>query len=202
MANAALGDLYSGGVAMSKDDLSTEYLTRAFNLRNSVSEREKLYLAALYYEDAARELDKAVESYELWKWTYPRDAQPYSDLAGVFNELGRYQNAVDNAKQAILLKPDHNFAYQRLATAYFGLNRWSEAKAICDDAVAKKLDGPNIHWRLYTIAFIEGDGFPIHVDCRTLPHISTYDVNRRAISALRRVLHALQCAACRFRWVC
>ena len=157
MANAALGDLYSGGVAMSKDDLSTEYLTRAFNLRDSVSEREKLYLAALYYEDAARELDKAVESYELWKWTYPRDAQPYSDLAGVFNELGRYQNAVDNAKQAIFLRPDHNFAYQRLATAYFSLNRWSEAKAICEDSVAKKLDGPNTHWRLYTIAFIEDD---------------------------------------------
>src|SRR5439155_3228134 len=121
------------------------------------SEREKLYLASRYYESVTRELDKAIEGYELYKSTYPRDSRPYNNLAAIYRDIGNYEEAAENAREAIRLRPDHIFPYALLASAYVGLNRWQEAKAICEKAIAEKLDGPGIRWKMYIIAFIEND---------------------------------------------
>jgi len=134
MAYATLGTVYAQTIGPPKIDLSIEYLKKAFELRDRVSEREKLYFASRYYQSVTRELDKAAESYELSKSTYPRDARPYGNLAGIYIGIGQYEKAAENASEAIRLRPDHIFVYQILAGAYVGLNRWAEAKAICDKA--------------------------------------------------------------------
>ena len=134
MADATLGNIYGGSTVPGNDVISIEYLKKAFELRDRVSEREKLYFASRYYQSVTRELDKAAESYELSKSTYPRDARPYGNLAGIYIGIGQYEKAAENASEAIRLRPDHIFVYQILAGAYVGLNRWAEAKAICDKA--------------------------------------------------------------------
>jgi serine/threonine protein kinase/tetratricopeptide (TPR) repeat protein len=157
MAYATLGAVYSGTVVPSNDDLSIEYLKKAFELRDHVSEREKLYLSAHYYAGVTRELDKVTETYELWKRIYPRDAIPYNNLAVTYADIGKYEQAAENLREAIRLRPDHIFPYEHLAEAYVSLNRWQEAKAVCDKAIAEKLDGPDLRWLMYRIAFIEND---------------------------------------------
>jgi eukaryotic-like serine/threonine-protein kinase len=157
MAYATLGNIYGGSTVPGNDVLSIEYLKKAFELRSRASEREKLYLASRYYQSVTHELDKAAESYELSKSTYPRDARPYGNLAGIYIGIGQYEKAAENASEAIRLRPDHIFIYQVLAGAYVGLNRWAEAKAICDKAIAENLDGPDLRWLMYRIAFIEND---------------------------------------------
>src|SRR5260370_26525163 len=44
-----------------------------------------------------------------------------------------------------------------MANAYLGLGQSREAKAICDKAIAKKLDGRGIQWLIYKIALVEND---------------------------------------------
>ena len=157
MAYATLGTVYGQTIGPPNVDLSIKYLKKAFELRDRVSEREKLYLASRYYESVTRELDKAIEGYELYKSTYPRDSRPYNNLAAIYRDIGNYEEAAENAREAIRLRPDHIFPYALLASAYVGLNRWQEAKAICEKAIAEKLDGPGIRWKMYIIAFIEND---------------------------------------------
>jgi serine/threonine protein kinase/tetratricopeptide (TPR) repeat protein len=157
MAYATLGTVYAQTIGPLKIDLSIEYLKKAFELRDRVSEREKLYLSAHYYQGVTHELDKTIETYELWKQTYPRDAMPYTNLSVMYASIGKYGEAAENAREAIRLRPDHIFAYEHLAEAYVGLNQLREAKAICDKAIAEKLDGSEMRWLMYKIAFMEND---------------------------------------------
>jgi len=157
MAYATLGTVYGQTIGPPNVDLSIEYLKKAFELRDRVSEREKLYLSAHYYEGVTHELDKVTETYELWKRIYPRDPIPYNGLGAWYAAIGKYEEAAENAREAIRLRPDYIFAYDHLAEAYAGLNRWREAKAICDKAIAEKLDGQEMRWLMYKIAFIEND---------------------------------------------
>jgi tetratricopeptide (TPR) repeat protein len=52
-------------------DLAAEASQKAFELRDRVSERERLYISAGYYDNATGELEKYLETLELWKHTYP-----------------------------------------------------------------------------------------------------------------------------------
>jgi len=153
MANGLLGTMYDH----LGDDRSVEYLKKAFDLRERTSEREKLYISAHYYEGVTHDLDKQIETYELWKRMYPRDAVPYTNLGSIYRDIGNYEEAAANARAGLRLAPDNLFPYGILANAYLGLNRWRDAEAVCDQAVAKKLDGRSIQWLIYNIAFIQDD---------------------------------------------
>ena len=61
--------------------LAAEYAEKAFALRNRVSELEKLRIALFYYSFVTGELDKEIETLELYKRTYPRDWRAAGNLA-------------------------------------------------------------------------------------------------------------------------
>src|SRR5207245_9037683 len=105
MAHGTLGTVYAQAIGPPKLVLAIEYLKKAFELRDRVSEREKLYLSAHYYAGVTRELDKVTETYELWKQIYPRDAIPYTNLSVMYASIGKYGEAAENAREAIRLRP-------------------------------------------------------------------------------------------------
>ena len=78
MAYGTLGVVY-GNLAQIKQQL--ENLSKAFELKDRASEREKFYISAHYYSEVTREIDKALAIYEQWKQTYPRDTVPWDNLA-------------------------------------------------------------------------------------------------------------------------
>ncbi len=51
---------------------ASEYFTKAFQLREHASEREKLDIAADYYQNVTGELDKAAQTYQEEIESYPR----------------------------------------------------------------------------------------------------------------------------------
>jgi tetratricopeptide (TPR) repeat protein len=67
-------------------------------------------------------------------------------------------NAIAAGQQALRLNPRHASSYVCLCQAYQGASRFAEARAICEKAVAEKLDNWSTHAILYRIAFVEGDG--------------------------------------------
>jgi tetratricopeptide (TPR) repeat protein len=123
MAHARLGVVYNN---LGQSELSEQYRAKAFELRDRASEREKLYITSHYYGDAGQ-LDKGITALELYKQTYPRDFIPYNNLAAIYNQLGQFEYALDNARQAVEVDPDSVSGYSNLASAYLGLNRMDEA---------------------------------------------------------------------------
>ncbi len=102
MAYARLGTAYNN---LGQTELSEQNRQKAFELRDRASEREKLYITAHYYADSGQ-LDKGITAYELYRQTYPRDSIPFTNLAGIYNQLGQFDNALENAKRAVELAPD------------------------------------------------------------------------------------------------
>ena len=113
MAYARLGTVYNN---LGQTQLSEQNRQKAFELRDRASEREKLYIMSHYYADSGQ-LDKGITAYELYRQTYPRDSTPYNNLAVIYNQLGQYDNAMENAKRAVELDPDMMSGYGQLALA-------------------------------------------------------------------------------------
>src|SRR5947208_16298269 len=138
-------------------DLAAEASQKAYDLRDRVSERERLYISAGYYDNVTGELEKYLETLELWKRTYPRDASPHNNQALKYNELGQFDKALEEAREAIRLNPNSASGYSLLAAAFVGLNRFDEAKQIIGQAQAQKLETTAMRRTLYKIAFVQGD---------------------------------------------
>ena len=155
LAHARLGTVYDNA---GEPDLAREHRTKAFALRDRVSELEKLYITAHYYNAITGEIDRARETYELWKKTYPRNWTPYNNLAVNYMDIGGYEKAVEEAREALRLEPNHSLPYANLGWAYLFLGRLDEAEAIFQQAVERGLDAAaGIHQALYRIAYLEGD---------------------------------------------
>jgi tetratricopeptide (TPR) repeat protein len=136
---------------------AAEYLLKAYELRDRVSERERLYIMSHYHRNVTGEVEKAIESYELWKRTYPRDFTPRNNLAVSYSEIGQFEKALAEAQEALRLQPDSAFPYNNVAGAYMALNRFDEAKAIHEQALARNLDSMAVRETLFQIAYFRGD---------------------------------------------
>jgi eukaryotic-like serine/threonine-protein kinase len=154
IAYARLGTVYGN---VNEPDRGDEYLRKAFERREHVSEREKLYIQARYYYNSAKDYDKADETYKLWSEVYPHDGSPFIGLANTYNITGRFQEAIAASQQALRLSPNYSLSYTNLAVAYERATRFAEAKAVGEKAVAEKLDSFAIHQVLYRVSFYEGD---------------------------------------------
>src|SRR2546422_5583869 len=138
-------------------DLAAEASQKAYELRDRVSERERLFIATGYYDNVTGELEKYLETLELWKRTYPQHAAPPNNLAVKYNDLGQFDKAAAEAREAIRLNPNSASGYSLLAAAFVGLNRFDEAKEIIRQALAQKLETTAMHRTLYRIAFVQDD---------------------------------------------
>jgi eukaryotic-like serine/threonine-protein kinase len=154
IAYARLAAVYSN---LNQSMLGDQYLLKAFERREGVSEREKFYIQAHYYVDVTGETDKAIETYKLWAEVYPHDWIPRNNLCNEYSRIGQPDLAIAAGQQALRLNRSHSFPYATLAHAYRFASRFAEAKAICERAKGEKLDNWNIHYDLYHIAMAEAD---------------------------------------------
>jgi Flp pilus assembly protein TadD len=133
-----------------------ENLTKAYELRNRTSERERLFIEATYYTYVTGELEKASQSYTQAVQTYPRD-----DLmrnASSINEsiLGQYGRALTEVRESLGLMPT-SYSYSNLVSYCVPLNRLDEAKSAFEQAIAHDFDGPFLRLARYDVAFLEDD---------------------------------------------
>jgi len=135
--------------------LAVDYATKAYQLRDRVSEREKFRVSSVYF-DANEDLDKEMQTYELWIATYPRDPIPHGNLGGLAVELGEYEKGLAEDLEAFRLSPDL-VTYANLGRAYILLNRLDDAQAILDEAWARNLRGGPLPRVLYSLYFMRGD---------------------------------------------
>jgi len=157
--NFAIGYWAVGSDYFSLGELrrASEYFTRAFQLREHASERERLTIAANYYRDVTGELDKAVQTYQEEIESYPRVAGEYGNLGVAFALQGQYDKAAEITRQAVRLKPDSGDAAGNLADYTLALQRFDETRQIIHEAQARKLDDLVMRDALYALAFLGAD---------------------------------------------
>jgi Tfp pilus assembly protein PilF/predicted Ser/Thr protein kinase len=154
LAYTMLGISYSN---LKESSLASENMRKAFELRERVSERERLPIEAEYYRDATGDLEKARQINELWARTYPRDWAPRNQLGLIYSALGQYDKSLAEVREALRLYPENGQVYGHGVFLYLRLNRLEEARATAAEAKEKGLDSPNLRMRLYMLAFLQND---------------------------------------------
>jgi len=204
-------------------DEARQFISKAYELRERISERERFYVTAHYHRIYEGDTEKAISTYKLWRQTYPRDYIPavnlgniyqgtgrlteatqqleeglklfpspvaFSNLASAYNQLGKLDRALETCKTWIERIPtdgsphfvkagyhvalgefDQSLAESKLALeleptalhhvgllrSYLYLNRFDEARATGESAIAAKLDHPDLHYFLMVMARHRGD---------------------------------------------
>jgi eukaryotic-like serine/threonine-protein kinase len=136
---------------------AAENARKAYELREKVSEWERLYIVANYYLNATGELGKAAQTFELWQQTYPRDAVPYAGLGFISGLLGNLEKALEENREAMRLEPNSWAAYVLLGNSYANLNRLDEAEAVYKQAEEHKLEDQFLLENSYLLAFLKSD---------------------------------------------
>jgi serine/threonine protein kinase/tetratricopeptide (TPR) repeat protein len=156
-AYANLGLSYQG---VEDSVRSAQSATRAWQLRDRVSDRERFFIDFTYDRQVTGNLEKAYQTLELWLQTYPRSEKPGPlDLLGglATHGTGRFDRAVETAQKQIADDPDFLFGYANLATAYFFPGRFEEAERVLRRATERKLENPNLLMIQYNIAVLKGN---------------------------------------------
>src|ERR1022692_127113 len=157
--NFAMGYAYMGLCYhnLGEAGLAAENLRKAYELREKVSERERLSIEAGYYMYTTRELEKAAQAYELRQQNYPRDYVPYANLGDIYGTLGNWEKELEEAREATRLEPNDELNYLNLGDGYANLNRLDEAEAVYKQAEERKLGIESLLSARYGLAFLEGD---------------------------------------------
>ena len=142
---------------LAEEERASEYFTKAFELRERASERERQLITADYYRIVTGEQDKAAQTYQQTIASYPHRAGSYGNLGLVYGAKGQYEKAVDVTRQGLNLLPDHESYYANLANFYLALQRFDEARQIIHAAQARKLGNFAMRNALYALAFLRAD---------------------------------------------
>jgi serine/threonine protein kinase/Flp pilus assembly protein TadD len=133
------------------------YAQKAFDLRDRVSERERLYISEKYYNYVLGDIDKALEVLQTWSRLYPNDFTPHNNLALNYMFFGRYEDALKEALEAVRLSPNTTSARDNLIGSFMALNRFDEAGEALEQLKSLYPDNPAVHFNNYLLAFIRGD---------------------------------------------
>ena len=136
---------------------ASEYYTKAFQLKEHASEREKLKITAAYYQNVTGELDKAAQTYQEEIESYPRDYRAHLDLGNVYVGQGQFERATESYRQSLRLAPDNVAPYADLGNSLLSLQRFDETRQIIREAQARKLDNFILHNAVYGLAFLGSD---------------------------------------------
>lgn len=153
-AYAAMSAAY---YTLNQGSRAAESARKAYELREKVSERERFAIEALYYLGVTGELDKAAQTYELWQQTYPRDPAAYVNLGVIFGQLGNWERALAEFREALEMEPDNEVNYANLGSTYIALDRVDEAEGVYKQAEGRKLEGELLISSRYISAFLKGD---------------------------------------------
>jgi len=154
MAYARLAVYYGNQTQL---DLAHQYVQKAYELRDRVSERERLYISEKYFNYATGEVDKAIEVLQTWARLYPNDYIPHNNLALNYNLFGRYDEGVKEALEAVRLGPTNMSPRDNLIGSFLGLNRLDEAEQVAKEMAAQHPDAAGSHFNRLYFAAIRGD---------------------------------------------
>jgi len=137
-------------------DLMVAAFARAYQLRDRMTEKNRLNIELIYYSNVTGELDKAypisVRALEL----YTRDVFFHRNLANTLFQLGQLDRGAAAEDEMARLGPSpSHFAFA--AQSNINASRFKEASSWLAQAEALKFDSLGLRTQRFRLAFIEGD---------------------------------------------
>ncbi len=136
---------------------AADYAKRAYELRDHVSERERLAIESQYHLFATGDLEKARQALELWAETYPRDLVAQVDRDANYGTLGQFDKGLAGLTRAVQMDPSSALAITDLFASLIETGHFDEARNLAVEAQTRKMDSPALHLGLYQLGFLQND---------------------------------------------
>jgi DNA-binding winged helix-turn-helix (wHTH) protein/tetratricopeptide (TPR) repeat protein len=136
---------------------AAENVQKAYQLRASLSEREKLGIELIYDALVTGDFEAALKSDLACTHIYPRDSRVLTNLADFYTYFGEYEKSLAAAQEALSFNSGTAQNYSDLVIHYLHVNRLDEAKAAALEAKSHNVDSPAIHASLYLVEFLQHD---------------------------------------------
>src|SRR5260370_30181997 len=132
--NFAMAYVYQTHVhaALRQEEQSFRAASRAFSLRDSLNERQRLQTEAMYYS-ACGDIDQTIESQKILVDKYPSEAQLHRHLAQACALANRVEDAVQQARLAAKLESRSAINYMILASALAQAGQFFDAHQVLYD---------------------------------------------------------------------
>jgi serine/threonine protein kinase/tetratricopeptide (TPR) repeat protein len=155
MAYASIGRAYD---SLGESDLAARNISKAYELRDRVSDQENFFISFNYYRQVPRNLELARQTLESWTQKYPNEILPHSFFSGFSTPgLGHFEKAVEEGEKAIAIDPNFAIGYFNVAFADLYLNRVPAAETMLHKAAERKIDVIELSLLRYFIAFLKND---------------------------------------------
>ena len=143
MAHLKLGDYY---MEVAGDDTrALVWIDNAYRLRTSVTDRERLFIAAQYFS-AHQHFEEARDSLKALSAMYPEDPDVHYELAVAHYSLEQLPAALNELRQTVHFYPHGARAHGSLVLCLARNNQPDAALDALDDAHRQGVDSPYLYW--------------------------------------------------------
>ncbi len=117
-----------------------EAITKAYEFRDKVSERERYIIEADYYKSWETYYNKALEAYQKLLNIYPDDAIGNTNLGILYFELEEWDNAVVHYERNLRNNPDDRLSTWNLIETYEAMGLYDKAHEVIERYLRRNPD--------------------------------------------------------------
>ena len=152
MAHQLFADVY---LTMGNRARQLEHLKRAYDLRQSVTDRERRQIEGDYYS-AIGDYEKSAQSLLALVTLYPDDTEAREDLGRAYASIDDYPSAIEQFRQVLTFNPESAVASASLVRFLARTNAYDEAIDVYQAASRRGLQSPGLTWGLGLALFGQG----------------------------------------------
>jgi tetratricopeptide (TPR) repeat protein len=167
-----------------------EALTRAYEHRDRLPERERQFASAAYYTTVTGEIEKAIAAYERLLDRDPNDAWAANNVAILYGRLRDYEREEAYMDRALALDSSAYTAYTNLANVKFGLDKRDEGWALLRRAQERFPDNVSLDAWIAMAHGSERDYETADSIARALADRHSGQLGVRRVAATRLAAHA------------
>jgi eukaryotic-like serine/threonine-protein kinase len=121
------------------------HLSRAYQLRASLTERERRHVEASYLQGNG-EYEQAAETLSALAALYPGDGEAHYELAVAYRDAGNMRKAIQELETTIAQSPYVTVAYGELVLLLARVSEYARAQQVYDDAIRRGIHSPRVTW--------------------------------------------------------
>jgi len=150
------GRIGAASLFLGNTELSAASYTRAYRLRDRLTEKDRMSTEIDYYGRVTGDWEKEYSTVLRFLEIFPRDVLGHANLRAAFVHLGQPDRAADEAVETARLRPSSYYFGSAIQSIRFA-SRFNEAKSWLAKADALKLDNLLIRRERLIVAFATGD---------------------------------------------
>ena len=154
LAYGALAATYRN---LGEGELARQNATKAFELKDRVTDFEKLSLEAGYHIYVTGDLENAALAFEIEHRTYPVSFTSLNDLGVIYGSMGRFDKEIEIDRESLRAGSSAAATYGNLAVSLMAIGQIDEAGKVLSEADNRKLESDYLQQVLYWMAFLRGN---------------------------------------------